>query len=127
VGIKTFDVSDPENIRLVGVLAASTSTISLRVAGTRAYLRPQAGGLEVYEVIDSTNLVYLASHPTGNLLAGIELNENRILIPEWVHGISRFSSLTDVQFTVRLHGSAGAPITIETSPTSRMHSPGHRF
>ena len=87
----------------------------VKVVGNYAYVALGAGGLVVIDVSNPTNCVRVGGYDTSGLAYGVAVVAGRIYVAAWADGLLVLPTLPNVQFTVRVDATPGAPFTLEVA------------
>jgi hypothetical protein len=113
-GLQVIDVSNPTNPVPVGNCDTDGWAWSVAVEGKRAYVADGASGLQVIDVSNPASPVLVGSYDTSGYAVGVAVKGNRIYIADEVSGLKVFSSLRNLQFTIRVEDvTSGIPCVIE--------------
>ena len=89
--------------------------MDVEVAGNRAYLAAGAAGLVIIDVSNPTNCVRVGGYDTSGLAQGVAMVAGRIYVADGPAGLLVLPTLPNVQFTVRVDATPGAPFTLEVA------------
>ena len=113
-GLQVVDVSNPANPVRVGGYAAGGFVGDVALWGNHAYVTV-ATGLQVIDVRNPTNCVRVGGDNTSRYAYGVTVVAGRIYLAAGTAGLVVLPTLPNVQFTVRVDASPGAPFTLEAA------------
>ncbi|MGH8528120.1 MAG: LVIVD repeat-containing protein, partial [Gammaproteobacteria bacterium] len=114
-GLQIIDVSDPTSCVRVGNCDTSGSAVGVAMSGNCAYIADGYYGLQVFDVSNPTNCVRVSGNDTSGFACGVAVVTDRIYMADGEAGLVVLPTLTNVQFTVRVNATAGAPFTLEAA------------
>ncbi|MFX0091964.1 MAG: LVIVD repeat-containing protein [Candidatus Hodarchaeota archaeon] len=122
--LEILDISDPNNLTILGSYADSGPAKDVYIVGNRAYVADQTAGLKILDISDLTNPTELGHYNDGGEASSVCVVNDIAYVADWEDGLE-IIDVSDPSNPVELGYYGGSVIPENTTTTTATIEPTH--